>query len=126
MDQNQNNGQQTVEQSQQPMYNQPMYQQPYNGGQKESNGTAGMVLGIISVVSVFIGFFAFGIILYTVALACGIVGIVLSAKDRKNPIARSKATAGLVLSIIGTSIAGIGVTCLACACAAIGCVAASL
>ena len=116
-------------QPQQPMYNQPQMQPMYNQQvyvpQKNSNAIAGMVLGIISTSSVFIGFFAFGALLYTLALICGIVGIVLSAKGRKNPINKGQATAGLVLSIVGTSIAGIGFACVTCACAALGCVGAA-
>lgn len=137
MNENENNNvQQTVEQQpteqnvQQPMYNQPqqpIYQQPmYNQPvQKNSCATAGMVLGIVSVSAIIIGLFAFGGLFYTVALICGIVGIVLSAKGRKSPIDSGQATAGLVLSIVGTSISGIGLACVACACATIGCVGAA-
>ena len=113
--------QQPVQQPvQQPMYNQPMYTV-----QKNSYATAGMILGIVSVVSLVIGVFAFGALLYTLSLICGIVGIILSAKGRKNPINKGQATAGLVLSIVGTTIAGIGFACVTCACAAIGCVGAA-
>ncbi len=108
-------------QPQQPIYQQPMYNQPV---QKNSYATAGMVLGIVSVSAIIIGLFAFGGLFYTVALICGIVGIVLSAKGRKSPIDSGQATAGLVLSIVGTSISGIGLACVACACATIGCVGA--
>lgn len=108
-------------QPQQPIYQQPMYNQPV---QKNSCATAGMVLGIVSVSAIIIGLFAFGGLFYTVALICGIVGIVLSAKGRKSPIDSGQATAGLVLSIVGTSISGIGLACVACACATIGCVGA--
>lgn len=109
-------------QPQQPIYQQPMYNQPV---QKNSCATAGMVLGIVSVSAIIIGLFAFGGLFYTVALICGIVGIVLSAKGRKSPIDSGQATAGLVLSIVGTSISGIGLACVACACATIGCVGAA-
>ena len=132
MNENENNNvQQTVEQQpteqnvQQPVYTQtqqPMYNQPV---QKNSCATAGMVLGIVSVSAIIIGLFAFGGLFYTVALICGIVGIVLSAKGRKSPIDSGQATAGLVLSIVGTSISGIGLACVACACATIGCVGAA-
>lgn len=142
MNENENNNvQQTVEQQtteqnvqqpmynqpQQPIYQQPIYQQPmYNQPvQKNSNAIAGMVLGIVSVSAIIIGLFAFGGLFYTVALICGIVGIVLSAKGRKSPIDSGQATAGLVLSIVGTSISGIGLACVACACATIGCVGAA-
>lgn len=141
MNENENNNvQQTVEQqpteqnvqqpvytqTQQPMYNQPQMQPMYNQPvQKNSCATAGMVLGIVSVSAIIIGLFAFGGLFYTVALICGIVGIVLSAKGRKSPIDSGQATAGLVLSIVGTSISGIGLACVACACATIGCVGAA-
>lgn len=105
---------------QQPIYQQPMYNQP-----KNSYATAGMVLGIVSVSAIIIGLFVFGGFFYTVSLICGIVGIVLSAKGRKSPIDSGQATAGLVLSIVGTSISGIGLACVACACATIGCVGAA-
>lgn len=108
-------------QPQQPVYQQPMYNQPV---QKNSCATAGMVLGIVSVSAIIIGLFVFGGFFYTVSLVCGIVGIVLSAKGRKSPIDSGQATAGLVLSIVGTSISGIGLACVACACATIGCVGA--
>lgn len=108
-------------QPQQPIYQQPMYNQPV---QKNSCATAGMVLGIVSVSAIIIGLFVLGGLFYTVALICGIVGIVLSAKGRKSPIDSGQATAGLVLSIVGTSISGIGLACVACACATIGCVGA--
>lgn len=108
-------------QPQQPIYQQPMYNQPV---QKNSCATAGMVLGIVSVSAILIGLFVLGGLFYTVALICGIVGIVLSAKGRKSPIDSGQATAGLVLSIVGTSISGIGLACVACACATIGCVGA--
>ncbi len=109
-------------QPQQPIYQQPMYNQPV---QKNSCATAGMVLGIVSVSAIIIGLFVLGGLFYTVALICGIVGIVLSAKGRKSPIDSGQATAGLVLSIVGTSISGIGLACVACACATIGCVGAA-
>lgn len=113
-------------QPQQPIYQQPIYQRPmYNQPvQKNSYATAGMVLGIVSVSAIIIGLFVFGGFFYTVSLICGIVGIVLSAKGRKSPIDSGQATAGLVLSIVGTSISGIGLACVACACATIGCVGA--
>ena len=109
-------------QPQQPIYQQPMYNQPV---QNNSCATAGMVLGIVSVSAIIIGLFVLGGLFYTVALICGIVGIVLSAKGRKSPIDSGQATAGLVLSIVGTSISGIGLACVACACATIGCVVAA-
>ncbi len=77
---------------------------------------AGLVLGIISAV-----FGWFGVIGY-VALVCGIIGIILAVKGKKLAVAAGAptglATAGLVLSIIGTCLAGIGV--LACTICAAG------
>lgn len=76
---------------------------------------AALVLGIIGAV---FGWFG---VLGIVALACSIVGIVLAVIGRKKSlIALGKpsgmATAGLVLSIIGASLAAIGViACFACA-----------
>lgn len=81
---------------------------------------AGLVLGIVSAV------FAWFYIVNTVALICGIVGIICAAKGRKAAIAaeapKGLGTAGLVLSIIGTCLAGIGFfTCTVC----VSCAAAS-
>ncbi len=76
---------------------------------------AALVLGIIG--AIFAWFGVIGI----VALACSIVGIVFAVIGRKKSrIALGKpsgiATAGLVLSIIGTALAAIGViACFACA-----------
>ncbi len=85
---------------------------PQNTGKGLS--IAGLVLGIVS--AVFGWFGVIGII----ALICGIVGIVCAVMGKKKAkaagISSGLATAGLVLSIIGTSLAGIGVlACFACA-----------
>lgn len=86
---------------------------------------AALVLGIIG--AVFGWFGTLGI----VALVCSIVGIVLAVIGRKKSrIALGRpsgmATAGLVLSIIGTALAAIGViACFACA-ACIGSAAAGV
>jgi len=75
---------------------------------------AGLVLGILA---------SSGILGFTApfALPCGIVGIILSVLGKKKLVADGKptgaATAGLVLSIIGTVLAGIGIICF-CVCAA--------
>ncbi len=65
-----------------------------------------LVLGIVS--SILAWFYMINI----VALICGIVGIICAAKGRKAAIAaeapKGIGTAGLVLSIIGTCLAGIG------------------
>lgn len=76
---------------------------------------AALVLGIVGVVFGWFGVFGF------VALVASIVGIVLAVIGRKRSIAvhgkpSGMATAGLVLSIIGTCLAGIAVVaCTACA-----------
>lgn len=77
---------------------------------------AGLVLGIVSAV------LAWFYMINIVALVCGIVGIVCAAKGKKAAVGAAAptglATAGLVLSIIGTCLAGIGffscTLCVAC------------
>ena len=90
----------------------------------ENNGKsysiAGLVLGIVSAVIAW-----WGIYLSIVALVCGIVGIILAIKGKKMAKEAGAptgiATAGLVLSIIGTVLAGIGfITCGLCALCAKG------
>jgi hypothetical protein len=76
-------------------------------------GVAGLVLGIISAVGGFIPGLNY------IAWAIGIVGIILSVIARNNAKKAnqptSQATAGLVLSIIGTALAFIGLlVCVAC------------
>lgn len=76
----------------------------------ENNGKglsiAGLVLGIVSAV------LAWFYMVNIAALVCGIAGIVCAAKGKKLAVAAGAptglGTAGLVLSIIGTSLAGIG------------------
>lgn len=81
--------------------------------EKKSNGfaIAGLVLGILSIVSSFTIVFAG---LGWLGLVLGIVGIVMGVMAKKrNP--SGMATAGLVLSIIGTVLCGITfVACVAC------------
>ena len=79
---------------------------------------AGLVLGIISAAGAFIPFFNF------IAWVCGIVGIILSVKARKVQPS-GMATAGLVLSIIGTALAVVGLICAIIAIVAVGAVAGS-
>lgn len=73
---------------------------------------ASLVLGIVATVFgiIFGGFGWIGIL-------CGIVGIVLGALSKKNkPEGNGMATAGLVLSIIGTILSAIVfIACVACA-----------
>ncbi len=67
---------------------------------------AGLVLGIVSVC------LAWFYMINIIALVCGVVGIVCAAKGSKAAKAAAVptglATAGLVISIIGTCLAGIG------------------
>lgn len=116
----QNQQQPEYQQQQQTQYQQPGYQ-PLLAPPPGSKGkaTAALVLGIIGVVTWYISIFNI------VSLIISIVGIVLAVKAR-NEIqvgyeGRGLATAGLVLSIIGTVLSGIGVlaitmciSCLAC------------
>ena len=78
---------------------------------------ASLVLGIISAI------LAWFYLINVVAIICGIIGIILAAKGKKHATAANAttglATAGLVLSIIGTCLAGIGfVSCTLCVAAA--------
>jgi len=73
-------------------------------------GIASLVLGILSLL---VGIFG-GIISWSGAIL-GIIGIVLAVQGRKNPEQSGMATAGLVLSIIGTIISLVFyVACAAC------------
>lgn len=67
---------------------------------------AALVLGIVAVI------LAWFYLVNILAIICGIVGIVLAANGKKAATAASAptglATAGLVLSIIATCVAGIG------------------
>lgn len=74
---------------------------------------ASLVLGIIGVVTCWFGF------LSILGFICAIIGIVLAVKARK--VAKSGlSTAGLVLSIIGTCLGGIGIVCAICVVCAAG------
>jgi hypothetical protein len=88
---------------------------------QKTNGKAiaSLVLGIISILSIFTGSFAF------IGLICGIVGIILAVNAKKEIAVsgdegKGMATAGLVCAIIGTAIAGIGVVCVLCVAGAVG------
>lgn len=114
--------------AQQPVYQQPAYQQPAYQQQAVSNdgkgfSIAALVLGILSIVGSFIP-----VVCYF-TLVCAILGIVFGVKGRKMSTAAygkasGLATAGLVLGIIGTSFAAIGVICIA-VCAGTGAVISS-
>ena len=110
----------------QPQYN---YQQPPRAP-KAPDGKAfsvtALVLGICS--AVFSMFFAIAIPVSLLFLACGIVGIVLAVMGRKKSTQcygrpSGIATAGFVLSIIGTAISAFFIlSCLAC----VACVGAEI
>lgn len=76
--------------------------------EKNSMAVASLVLGIVSVVGSFFGGWAL------LGLIAGIVGIVLAVKGKKIPAKKGMATAGLVLSIVGTSLSGLMFVCAAC------------
>ena len=65
-----------------------------------------ILVGIVSVI--------FSFIYVWIGLIAGIVGIVLSVKGRHSESKKGLATAGLVLSIVGTSLSGIFVVCALC------------
>lgn len=117
--------------NQQPMHNGMYNQQPaHPHGPKAPDGKAmsvtALVLGICS--AFFSSFLAAAFPVSLLFLACGVVGIILAVLGRKKSIAcygkaSGMATAGLVLSIIGTTLSALFiVSCLAC----IGCAAAEL
>lgn len=80
--------------------------------------TVSLVLGIVSVVLCWLGWFTI------ISLVAGIVAIVLSVKGRKANVEAGEptgmATAGLVLGIIGVVLSGIVFVCLL-ACGSLGC-----
>ena len=89
--------------------------------QKAGNGLsiAGLVLGIIAIV------FAWFYVVNIAAVVCGVVGIICAVKGRSQASAAGNpsglGTAGLVLSIIGTVLAGIGfLSCTVCVWCAAG------
>ena len=80
---------------------------------------AALVLGIVATV------LAWFYMINIAALACSILGVIFAAKGKKLAVAASAptgiATAGLVLSIIGTILAGIGFfSCTVCVLCAAG------
>lgn len=89
---------------------------------------AALVLGIVATV------LAWFYMINIAALACGILGVIFAAKGKKLAVAASAptgiATAGLVLSIIGTVLAGIGffscTVCVLCAAGSVGALGTAL
>ena len=100
----------------------------------KNKAIAALICGILAVISVFTGVGAL------IGLVLGIVGIILSIKVKKELEAmgetvdadpalkdiKGMATAGLICSIIGTAVAGIGFICVACIAGTIGIAACSL
>lgn len=101
--------------------------------EKKSNlGLIAMIVGIVAIIiSIFGGTLSSGnvvvaFILVFVALAAGIVGIVLGVKARKDPnTSKGMATAGLVTGIIATAWSGLSVICVICAVACASSIASS-
>jgi hypothetical protein len=99
----------------------------------KNKAIASLVCGVLAVISVFTGVFALA------GLIIGIVGIILSVNIRKELQAigdnvetdpglkevKNMSMAGLICSIIGTAIAGIGFLCAACIVGTIGIAACS-
>ena len=88
---------------------------------KTGKGYSIAALGLGIVATVLAWFYMINI----AALACGILGVIFAAKGKKLAVAASAptgiATAGLVLSIIGTVLAGIGFfSCTVCVLCAAG------
>lgn len=90
----------------------------------KNKSIAALVLGIVAAVFCWFGWFSI------VALALGIVAIVLGVKGRNEcPVGyqgRGLATAGLILGIIGTVLSGISVACWICVVVTAGSVAGEL
>lgn len=92
-----------------------------NNGQSFS--IAALVLGILGIVGGFLP-----VVQYFTTI-CAILGIVFGVKGRRMSIAATGsasglATAGLVLGIIGTAFAVLGIVCVACGLVALGSLAA--
>ena len=99
----------------------------------KNKAIAALICGVLAVISVFTGVGAL------IGLVLGIVGIILSINVRKelqslgetadtDPALKDMkgmATAGLICSIVGTAIAGIGFICVACIAGTIGIAACS-
>jgi hypothetical protein len=79
--------------------------------ENQSNGkaVASLVLGIISLVFIFFGTFAF------IGMIMAIIGLVLGIQAKKENPADGKAKAGVVLSIIGLALCALTfLACVAC------------
>ncbi len=75
----------------------------------EGKATASLVLGIISLVFIFVGSFAF------IGMILAIIGLVLGISAKKENPEDGKAKAGVILSIIGLALCTISlIACAAC------------
>lgn len=95
-----------------------------SGGSFNAKLTASLVLGIVSTAgSVVFGFTTLMLFIW-LCLGCGIVGIILSVQCRKRlklyRLPTGKATAAMVLSIVGTCLSGLMTLFTICALAAFG------
>lgn len=80
---------------------------------------AGMVLGIISVILTIVNCCTAGVFWFIglIALACGIVGLVMAALGMKENPGNGLAIAALVIAIVGTAFSGLMcITCNMCSC----------
>lgn len=79
------------------------------GNQSNGKATASLVLGIISLVFIFFGTFAF------IGMILAIIGLILGIQAKKESPADGKAKAGVVLSIIGLGLCALTfLACVAC------------
>ena len=74
--------------------------------QNNGGSAVGIILGIVSLVVSIIGGISFGVIGAGVAIVCGVIGIILSVKTKKETDGE-KGTGGLVTSILGIVFAAI-------------------
>ena len=115
MDYNQNNQNQNNQNNQNPQNQYPNNQYGYNPPPVvpgKSQATAGLVLGIVSIIFCWLGIVSW-VVGSVIALVLGIIGAVMSVKAKKlmPPTQSGMATAGLVCSIIGIVLAAIFTVC---------------
>jgi len=89
-------------------------------------GALGLIFGIISLITCWFGWYpSYGLFFSLIPVGLGLLGIICSVAGRSSAAENNKpagvAIAGLVLSIIGMILSGIGVSiCVVCAGAATG------